>query len=96
MKITEKRTMTTTDLYRLCNAKNWYTCGTNAEYELLFGKAKGNMTTEKLIALAEDIIAHSAPKCFTECEPNGTTPIQYVLFELADICTTTFDIGERA
>ena len=40
--------------------------------------------------IAEDIIKHTNPKRFAECAPNGTTPIQYVLFELADICKTFF------
>ena len=92
MKISETRTISSSALYRLCNVKNWYTCGSNPEYELMFGKAKGNMTTDKMVALAEDIIEHSSPNCFTDCEMNGTTPIEYVLFELADIATTIFTI----
>ncbi len=92
MKITETRKINTTDLYHLCVKKDWYTCGSNAEYELMFGKALGNMTTLKMVAVAEDIIEHSAPKCFADCEPNGTTPLEYVLFELAEIAHTTFEI----
>ena len=89
--MTETRKIDFSDLYRLCNEKRWYTCGDNAEYELMFGKAKGNMTTEKMIALAVDIISHSATKCFADCEPNGTTPLKYVLFELSEISHTFFD-----
>lgn len=91
MTITETRHINFSDLYRLCVDRNWYTCGTNAEYELMFGKAKGNMTTDKMVALAKDIIEHSAPHLFDDCEYNGTTPLAYVLYELADIAHTTFE-----
>lgn len=91
MNITEIRKINYSDLYHLCVNKDWYTCGTNAEYELMFGKANGNMTTEKMVALAEDIIAHSAPKCFADYENNVTTPLEYVLFELAEISHTFFE-----
>lgn len=92
MKITETRIINHTDLYRLCNAKDWYTCGTNAEYELMFKKTARPMTTENLVELAKDIVEHTAKIRFADCEPNGTTPIQYVLFELAEICHSHFDI----
>lgn len=93
MKITETRIINPSDLYYLCNSKNWYTCGTNAEYELMFGKAKGNMTTEKMVALAEDIILHSADKCFADCAPNGISAMEYVLGELAEYSHTIFEIN---
>lgn len=91
MKIAETRKINSHDLYHLCIEKDWYTCGTNAEYELMFGKAVGNMTTEKLCALAMDIVDHSAPKCFADCDSD---PVFYVMFELAEISHSFFEMGE--
>ena len=96
MKYIETRTISKLALYRLCNENDWYTCGTSAEYELMFKKAHGNMTTEKMVALAEDIVEHSAPKCFTDCEANGITPMEHVLFELCEISHSLFEMAETA
>ena len=64
MTIKEKRTITVGDLHYLCNKRQWYTYGTNEEYENLFARLKENgeyihLTTEKLQEIAEDILSHS-------------------------------------
>jgi hypothetical protein len=68
---------------------NWYTCGTNEEYGRLFGKLTDccgfpeNLTTEKLVDIAEDIWEHSE---ITDCT------IEMVLSELAQACFIHFDV----
>ena len=92
MKITETRTIRWETLRNLCIKKNWYTMGSNDEYgEMLDFASSHEMTTENLVRVASDIIEHSDEKCFEDCEYNGTTAIQYVLFELAEACVTFFN-----
>lgn len=59
----EFRHLSADSLRALCIAKNWYTGGNCDEYEhLLFDLAqhKENLTTEDIIAIAEDIFEHSS------------------------------------
>ena len=95
MKYIETRTIDSSALYHLCVKNDWYTLGTNAEYELMFGKAKGNMTTEKMIALADDIVRHTANKCFTNYIANGITAMEVVLYKLCEISHTFFEPVEE-
>lgn len=95
MKITETRKMTASSLRNLCIEKDWYSRGDNAEYSVLLTNAEEcEMTTTQLAIMAEDIIEHSNPKRFEDCEANGIKPIEYVMFELASICFTTFKAEE--
>ena len=91
MKIKENRKITTNALYRKCNEQAWYTRGTNEEYEEMFAKAKENLTTEALYELAKDIVEHTAPNCFAYIDGD---PICHVMFELAEIAVSTFEMGE--
>lgn len=90
MEFVETRVMHACDLRSLCIKRNWYTCGTNAEYENLFSMLHDatfepvNMTTEKLAEVAADIMAHS------ELHPDYE--ITSVMYELAQICNTFFDV----
>ena len=89
--MTETRIINHNDLRKLCIEKNWYTYGTNEEYsDLLDFVASTKMDTKNLVLVANDIIKHSNPMCFKDCEANGTTALKYVLFELADIAHTFF------
>lgn len=88
--IKEIRTITTNALYRKCNEKGWYNRGDNAEYEAMFEKAKGNMTTEKLYEVAKDIVEHTAPREFAYIDDD---PVCHVMFELAEIAVSTFEVG---
>lgn len=91
MKITEKRTITRSALRNLCVEKDWYTYGTNEEYDnILNFVASNEMTTENIAKVATDIFEHSNKNCFKDCEANGTTALKYVLFELAEIAHTFF------
>lgn len=70
----EIRTLTAYNLRELCIRQNWYTRGDNAEYEhLLYDLAasKPHLTTEDIIEIAEDIVAHSAPSDLRECYDIG-------------------------
>lgn len=92
MKYIETRTMSAYELRRLCIKNNWYTHGTNEEYMQLFAKLRDEnhmaveMTTEKLVELAEDIYRHSdANDCI-----DGFLEIPFILYDLVKICDTTF------
>ena len=91
MNIKETRIINWNDLRTLCIKHDWYTYGTNDEYADVLEFASSNeMTTENLVKVAQNIIDHSNPNRFADCEPNRTTPIQYVLFELAETCHSFF------
>jgi hypothetical protein len=83
-KYTEVRRLGSDKLRCLCIAKHWYTCGTTKEYDyLLYTLAtKSNLTTEDIIEIAEDILAHSD----TDLELG----VASVAFEVARACYTLF------
>lgn len=88
MKYIETRILSIDKLRALCIEKNWYTRGNNEEYAALFDRlcdddgCCANMTTEKLVEVAEDIMSHS--------EITGYT-VTSVMFALAKACTSIFD-----
>ena len=95
MNIKETRILNWNDLRNLCIKHDWYTYGTNEEYSDILDFASSNeMTTENLVVIANNIIEHTNPNRFADCEPNGTTAIQYVLFELADTCKSFFTVNK--
>ena len=47
-----------------------------------------------LVVVAEDIVIHTDPDCFANCEANGTTPMRHVLFLLSEACHSTFEEGD--
>lgn len=58
----EIRTLSASNLRALCIRKDWYTRGSNDEYEHLLldlAERKKNLTTDDIILIAEDIAAHS-------------------------------------
>ena len=63
MKITEIRLLAPYKLRALCIEQNWYTKGTNAEYDHLLRDlthdGHEHMTTEDIEAVAMDIMEHS-------------------------------------
>ena len=62
MKYKETRTLSAEDLRNLCIKNHWYTKGTCEEYShLLYDLAenKEHLTTDDIIEIAEDIVAHS-------------------------------------
>ena len=89
MKFTETRSMSMSKLRALCVAHDWYTCGTNEEYDHLLNLVHDemgypvNLTTDKLVEIATDIMEHSDIKDYT---------IESVLFELARNCYHYFDV----
>ena len=93
MIIKEHRKIDSYKLRKLCVSKCWYTYGSNYDYQKLHDFIDANeMTVENLVTVAWNIIDHSNHLCFKDCDPNGTTPIQYVLFELARACFSIFTI----
>lgn len=60
MKIIETRHWNLHDLRSACISNNFYTCGTNEEYErLLLGLEELKPTLENMQKVAEDILEHS-------------------------------------
>ena len=86
---TETRTMSHSKLRALCIKNNWYTRGTNREYNALFDKLSDccgypeNLTTEKLVEIAVDIWEHSDITDYT---------IETGLYELARNCRHYFAV----
>lgn len=91
MKIIEKRTLSMYRLRNLCVRNNWYTRGTNEDYDRLLSSVHNDkyeaveMTTEKLAELAEDIMRHS--------DMSADYDICCVMFELAEACVTCFEMN---
>jgi len=82
----EVRTLSAENLRNLCIKQHWYTRGTNSEYDnLLFDLAadKENLTTADIIAIAEDISAHSNLL-------DGQT-IECIAFEVNRACIVFFE-----
>lgn len=92
MKIKERRTMFGHDLWVLCNRKNWYTRGTNAEYRALFdllsddNRLAAEMTTDRLYEIAANIFSHSSED---DCS-DGYLSIPDIMYDLCKICRTVF------
>lgn len=54
------RLLTMEKLRGLCIQRNWYTNGDNDEYSHMLNMAKrGNLTSDDIIEIALDIVAHS-------------------------------------
>lgn len=83
MKIVEERRITMSALRSLCIRENWYTLGTDEEYDhiLLFAD-RNEMTTENLAKVAADIMAHSEMDCDRDI-PN-------TMFSICECCHTFF------
>lgn len=91
----ETRIINWNDLRNLCIKNDWYTRGNNEEYANMLDYATSNdLNTARMMVVAEDIIIHSNPARFVDCGANGTTPMQYVMFELAEISHTFFHESE--
>ena len=81
----EIRRLSASTLRALCIQNDWYTHGNNKEYgHLLIDLAdnQSNLTTGDIIAIAEDIAAHSG------CKAGWT--IEGIAYEVARACTVTF------
>lgn len=77
----ETRHLFSGDLRQLCIKRNWYTRGTNAEYDALLDAAnKEGILTEDIVKLAEDIKSHS----------DTGYPVTSICFEIAEICHSFF------
>lgn len=77
----------------LCVKNNYYTCGTNEEYNKMFSHCKGKMTIKKIEYIANDIFNHSDIETFKStygCSDEEL--IENIAFELInDCCYTTVE-----
>ena len=81
----EIRRLGAAELRTLCVRQDWYTRGDNDEYEHLLldmAEHRPHLATGDIIAIAEDIAAHSDLA-------DGWT-VEAIAFEVARICTVTF------
>ena len=81
----DRRILYRDDLRNLCIKKQWYTRGDCAEYENMLsmtGDGKKHITTSDIVAIAEDIMAHTD-------EPERS--IESYCFEIAKISCTFFE-----
>ncbi len=80
--------MLTYDLRRVCIEENWYTNGTDEDYQALFDRLTDengrsiHLTNEALAEIAEDIATHSTLE--------AGWSILDIMNELVRICTVTF------
>jgi hypothetical protein len=82
MKYIEKRTITREALRSLCIEKQWYTNGTNEDYEYLMRYDRfENLDTDDIMDMAANIKKHS----ITEHE------ITSIAFELNRVCITVYE-----
>lgn len=64
MKIIERQHLSISDVRSMCVENDFYTCGTNEEYEAMFSMVivlypKNIITADDLAPIAADILAHS-------------------------------------
>ena len=84
-KYKEVRRLSASTLRALCIREDWYTRGDNDEYDYLLNDLAGrkpHLDTADIIAIAEDIAAHSDLS-------EGQT-IEDIAFEVARVCSVTF------
>ena len=82
----ETRTLSASALRSLCIREDWYTAGDNAEYDRLLqdlAASKPHLATEDIIAIAEDIAAHTSP------DKHWT--VEDIAFEVARACHVVFE-----
>ena len=88
--ITERRVCNWTDVRVLCISNNFYTRGTNEEYnalaQLVFDHSD-DMSTEVLCQVAEDILEHSDPE---EAVGLDLGAMMYLLDN--EVCHHCFDV----
>lgn len=72
---------------RLCIEKNWFTNGTNEEYnELLnYGFSNQEITTDELVEMATLILEHSEAEYIRDYE------ITSIMYELNEACYSYFE-----
>lgn len=89
MNYTEVRKMNMSDLQNLCVRKNWYNNGNSEDYMKLLLSVQGgkNITTNDIMQIAQNIAENSS-----ELSEHIKEDLEYVCFELFEICHTFIDI----
>lgn len=89
MKAKEMRWMDMDDLRALCISHEWFTMGTNDEYERLLSMTKvHSITTARLLKMAKTIMRYSDPETYNILGLDG------ILYCLGKICHTCFSIED--
>ena len=71
------------DVRSLCIANDWYTCGTNEDYNVMLDfVSKNEPTVENICWIAKDIISHS--------KSNMGLDIEAVMFDIGNRAVQTF------
>lgn len=71
-------------LIRLCVRENWYTCGSNEEYNAMLDKVRNteNFTADDVVEIASDIVEHS--------EGIYAGDIENVMFKISNVACDIF------
>ena len=90
----EVRTLHHSDLRALCIKENWYTGGTNEEYDNLFKMTeKENITTDDIVEIATDIVEHSETALEKFKQDSGLELSDFythIMYLIAETCNTYF------
>lgn len=87
-KIIEKRFFTAQDIRSLCIQKNWFTRGTNKQYDHLFSILFAHKVTNNKLYKAACLIEECSNPDNVSCDVTG------IMYELNRICHVTYEIEE--
>lgn len=94
MKIKETRKLSYNGLLKVCINEQWYTRGTNEEYNAMLEMADSineSITENHLFKIAANICAHSEfDAAYDGCSENAR--IESIMFVLAKACNSHFEI----
>lgn len=92
MKIETIRKWSASDIRTLCIRNDYYTYGTNEDYESLFDFIRNNEPSlENVYHVAMDIVRHSNLDSYGQTE---TENIESVMFGVGNVVNTFFRINE--
>lgn len=86
----ERRTISADKIIGICIRQEWYTMGTNEDYEQMLSTAssKENLTTDDIVEIATDILEHSDSERIMSCYGMDYDDVlQSVMFEIANAAT---------
>lgn len=95
MKIETTKLIHSSELRALCIKKEWYTQGTNEDYDKLFRKVFNmqNISDMDIYNIAKDIVEHSnKDKLLSECGLNEKRLIESFMYEINKISDVCFEI----
>lgn len=86
----ERRTISADKIIGICIRQEWYTMGTNEEYEQMLSTASGkeNLMTDDIVEIATDILEHSdSERIMSSYGMDYDDVLKSVMFEIANAAT---------